>query len=207
MFAFCTAAMAAFEVYREVCSADFKPRGPYSVRFIFCALALVQFGPMTLPWPIHVALITLLYGVSLFTSTTLAVYLKEENRRSKAGLREPRRSIWNTHRVFISVAFAVFVGSDLILILSIMTLGAVTSPTTQVVFEVFSISVILAGLIVASSFIYQVCGSYLDPESLFPKLLILSFSCRHGNYDFRSSITCSKECPRPTLMVLEAYAA
>jgi len=167
VFAFCTAAMAAFEVYREVCSADFKRRGPYSVRIVICilespslfvvgcALALGEFGPMSLPWPIHVALTTLLYGVSLFTSTTLAIYLKEENRRSKAGRQEPRRSIWNTHRVFISVAFAVFVGSDLILIISIVTLGAVTSPTTQIVFEIVSIIVILAGLVVASSFIYQ----------------------------------------------------
>ena len=37
-YAFVTAAMAGYEIYRETKSASFKARGPYSVRFVICAL-------------------------------------------------------------------------------------------------------------------------------------------------------------------------
>ena len=129
MYAILTAIMAAFEVYREVFSVDFKARAPHSVRLVICVvestsllvvgcmLALGQYGPMVLPWPIHFALVTLFSGVGLFTTTLLAIFLYEEGRHSSEGRQAPRRSIWKAHRALISMAFICFVCWDLIFVI------------------------------------------------------------------------------------------
>jgi len=167
VYATLTAVVAGYEVYREVSSVAFKPRGPYSPRFVVCvsesptlimvgcALALGQYGPTMLPLPIHAACTPLFSGVGLFTTALLAIYLHEMI-QSNAGRQEPRRSIWEAHRSLIGTTCIAFVGFDILFLFFVMSAFAQTRIVAiNELIAVFTFITALASLFVAASFIYQ----------------------------------------------------
>ena len=128
-YAFWTAAIAAFEVYRELISDKFKKTAEISVRMFICALeapamfitglalALDIFGTTpVVPSQVAYVLFGFFTGVSTFTTVLLAIYLREESRHLRAGPGRPRLSIWKTNYRFIAAAFVAFIGHDLVLL-------------------------------------------------------------------------------------------
>ena len=170
VYAFATATMAGLEFYRELHSDSFKARGPYSVRFVICALeaptvvmvgcalALGQYGPRLLPQNIHIALFTSFSGISLFTSLTFAVYLQDEMRHfnSNAGRQQPRRSFWDRRCALISGALFGLVGFDIFFVVFVISKG-ISFPAFPIFFGAYSTFVVLpVSCFVAGYFIYQV---------------------------------------------------